>query len=77
MFLLFSLLFFNSPPLQTDPDSFKHFKKDGAAPYCMVDYVNKTIHCIYKNREDCTNHYDESRAEICFPRKSLKLGDKE
>lgn len=76
MLLVFSLLFFNSPPLPADTEAaYKHFKKDGYEPYCLVDYTTKEVHCIYKTREECTKNYNEQHAQICFLRKSLKLGD--
>lgn len=76
MLLLFSLLF-NSPPLQTDPNSFRSFKKDGTEQYCLVDYRNKQIHCLYKTIEECRNQYETTPAAICFDRKHLKLGDEQ
>jgi hypothetical protein len=77
MLLLFSLLIFNTPPLQMDVEAFKHFKKEGTKPYCMVDYEKKTISCIYDTMNECRDKYDNDRMGVCFTRKSLKLGDEQ
>lgn len=59
-----------------DPSAhFKNFKKEGKKQYCMVDYEHKVISCNYDSMTDCRNHYVDHHAAICFPHKSLKLGD--
>ena len=54
---------------------FKNFEKHGKKPFCMVDYANKVIDCKYDSMNDCRNAYTDHHVAICFPRKSLKLGD--
>lgn len=78
MWFLFSIFLFNSPPLQTDLETFKHFKKDGSDAYCLVNYEHKEIHCNYKTIDACREEYVNTRgASVCFSRKSLKLGDEQ
>lgn len=75
MRLVLSLLLLTTPPLQIDLAHFKNFKIDGKQAYCLVDYTTKEIHCIYKDKEACANHYDVKDAEVCFSREQLKRGD--
>lgn len=59
-----------------DPQAFRHFQKSGKENICLVDYVNKTVECNYKTMAECREVYGKGRhVVICFPRKSLKLGD--
>ena len=76
MLLLFSVLFLNTPPLQADPEAFKHFKKTGTEAYCLVDYQHKTVSCLYETMAECREQYSNQKVAVCFSRKSLKMGDK-
>jgi hypothetical protein len=75
LYLLFSL-FVVIPDPAFDPMAFEHFKKSGDKAVCLVDYTNKTVECNYKNITECREMYGKDRRVlICFPRKSLKLGE--
>lgn len=76
MLLLIFNLFVVVPEPAFDPQAFKHFKKSGKEDVCLVDYNKKTIECDYKTMMECRNEYGkDKRIIVCFPRRSLKLGD--
>lgn len=75
LYLLFSL-FVTVPNPPFDAEAFKHFKKSGDKAVCLVDYGNKSVECNYDTMAECREMYGKDhRVLICFPRKSLKLGD--
>lgn len=71
------MMFLLALVLTVNPQAFRHYKKSGTEPFCLVDYQAKTVQCDYKTLNDCRDQYQNHKCVLCFTKKRLNMGDTE
>lgn len=66
-FLLFSTLFLSGCSLRS-------YTRQGDRPFCLVDYKNREINCLYKSLNECQQQYSANSLAICFKSDHIKRG---